>query len=280
MSTEQQVSKRSDLLDRRVINRATADEIGKLDELWLDPQSHKVVGFSCKAGFLGMKKNFFSWNQIHTIGQDSVLINFDAEASAEEKPEGVMNAIGHEVLTDTGTTAGQLVDYMIATQTGTVVSYLFKSSGWRGAVGGTYLLSPEDISSFGSKRLIVVESAVQEPQQYTEGMNQRLNKVGELLQNDYDKTMKDLRGLIKGAQDVSEQAQNRLQDVSGQAREDALNFADRARDKAQEVAEQTRDRVAQMKDQEQQEASTHIGQTSPESPPTPEPTPESQENQQ
>jgi uncharacterized protein YrrD len=208
-----------------------------------------------------VKKHSFSWEQIYSIGADSnsLLVNINAEVEEPEKsPEISPPIIGHEVLTDGGNTAGELRDYIIATQTGAVVGYLYKSSGWRGAVEGTYLLSPDDITSMGSQRIIAIDTAVQEPQPYTDGMNQKLNKVGELLKEDYSKTMGDLRGLIKGAQNISEQAKSKVQEVAGQAREGTVSFAEQAREgtvsfaeqareKAQEVADQTRDRVAEMR---------------------------------
>lgn len=262
MEIEQQVIHYSQLLNRRIIDRGTAEEVGQLDELWLNSKSHHVVGFSSKSGGvlgLGVKKRSFTWDQIYSIGADSILVNVNAEAEEPEKsPEIGHPIIGHEVLTDGGNTAGELRDYIIATQTGAVVGYLYKSSGWRGAVEGTYLLSPEDVSSIGSKRIIAIDTAVQDPQPYTDGMNQKLNKVGELLKEDYSKTMGDLRGLIKGAQNISEQAKSRVQEVAEQAREGTASFAEQAREgtasfaeqareKAHEVADQTRDRVAEMR---------------------------------
>ncbi|MBO0347636.1 PRC-barrel domain-containing protein [Phormidium pseudopriestleyi FRX01] len=262
MAIEQQVIQSSQLLNRRVIDRGTAEEIGHIDELWLNANSHHVVGFSSKSGGvlgLGVKRHSFSWAQIYSIGADSVLVNINAEAEEPEKsPEINQGIIGHEVLTDSGNTAGELRDYIIATQTGAVVGYLYKSSGWRGAVEGTYLLSPDDISSIGSKRIIAIDTAIQDPQPYTDGMNQKLNKVGELLKDDYTKTMGDLRGLMKGAQNISEQAKSKVQEVAGQAREGSVSFAEQAREgtvsfaeqareKASEVANQTRDRVAEMR---------------------------------
>jgi uncharacterized protein YrrD len=253
MAIEQQVIQCSQLLNRRVIDRGTAEEVGRIDELWLNSKSHHVVGFSCKSGGilgLGVKKHSFSWEQIYSIGADSnsILVHINSEVEEPEKsPEISPPIIGHEVLTDGGNTAGELRDYIIATQTGAVVGYLYKSSGWRGAVEGTYLLSPEDIASMGSKRIIAIDKAVQEPQPYTDGMNRKLNKVGELLKEDYSKTMGDLRGLIKGAQNISEQAKSKVQEVAEQAREGTVSLAEQAREKAQEVADQTRDRVSEIK---------------------------------
>ena len=262
MAIEQQVIQYSQLINRRIIDRGTAEEVGRLDELWLNPQSHHVVGFSSKSGGvlgLGVKRHSFTWEQLYSIGADSILVNINAEVEEPEKsPEISHPIIGHEVLTDSGNTAGELRDYIIATQTGAVVGYLYKSSGWRGAVEGTYLLSPDDISSIGSKRIIAIDTAIQDPQPYTDGMNRKLNKVGELLKDDYTKTMGDLRGLMKGAQNISEQATSKVQEVAGQAREGTMSlaeqaregtasFAEQAREKANEVAHQTRDRVAEMR---------------------------------
>ncbi|MCT7953989.1 PRC-barrel domain-containing protein [Laspinema palackyanum] len=262
MAIEQQVIQYSQLINRRVIDRGTAEEVGRIDELWLNSKSHHIVGFSSKSGGvlgLGVKRHSFTWEQIYSIGADSIVVNINAEVEDPEKsPEISHPIIGHEVLTESGNTAGELRDYIIATQTGAVVGYLYKSSGWRGAVEGTYLLSPEDISSIGSKRILVIDTAIQDAQPYTDGMNQKLNKVGELLKDDYTKTMGDLRGLMKGAQNISEQAKSKVQEVAGQAREGTMSlaeqaregtvsFAEQAREKANEVANQTRDRVAEMR---------------------------------
>ncbi|HEY9836208.1 MAG TPA: PRC-barrel domain-containing protein, partial [Vampirovibrionales bacterium] len=262
MAIEQQVIQYSQLINRRIIDRSTAEEVGRIDELWLNAKSHHVVGFSSKSGGvlgLGVKRHSFTWEQIYSIGADSILVNINAEVEEPEKSPEISHPImGHEVLTDSGNTAGELRDYIIATQTGAVVGYLYKSSGWRGAVEGTYLLSPDDISSIGSKRILVIDTAIQDPQPYTDGMNQKLHKVGELLKDDYTKTMGDLRGLMKGAQNISEQAKSKVQEVAGQAREGTMSFAEQAREgtmsfaeqareKASEVANQTRDRVAEMR---------------------------------
>ncbi len=265
MAIEQQVIHFSQLLNRRIIDRSTAEEVGRLDELWLNPTSHHVVGFSSKSGGvlgLGVKKHSFSWEQIYSIGADSILVNINAEVEeAEKSPEISPPIIGHEVLTESGNTAGHLRDYIIATQTGAIVGYLYKSSGWRGAVDGTYVLSPDDITSIGSKRILVGDTAVQEPQAYTDGMNQKLNKVGELLKEDYGKTMGDLRGLIKGAQNISEQAKSKVQEVAGQAREGTASFAEQAREKAQEVAGQAREGTASFAEQAREKAQEMANQT-------------------
>jgi uncharacterized protein YrrD/uncharacterized protein YjbJ (UPF0337 family) len=241
VNIEQQIVERTKLLNRLVLDRATAEEVGRVEALWLDSKANQVVGLTCKSGFLGRQKHFFTWGEIQTIGADSLMVSLDENRVEPDSPQPSDTLVGQEVWTDAGNKVGQLVDYLFATQTGIVVGYLFKSSGWRGIVGDTYLLSPEDIVSMGSKRVIVSDSAVQTPQEYTEGMSKKLNKVGELFQEDYDKTLVDLRGLIKGAQNLSEQARGKVQEVAGQAQEGAQSFAEQARDRAGQVGETARE---------------------------------------
>lgn len=228
MNTQQQIVKRSNLLNRRTIDRRTALEVGSVDRLWLDPQSHRAIGFTCKSGLLGSKKRWFAWTQVDTVGEN-VFVSINPELPELQQPEQAVSAIGLEVLTDAGDRAGWVVDYLFDVKTGSVVSYLFKSSGWRGVLDGIYLLPVGDILTFGSKRAIVSEAAVLEPQQYTEGLHQKVGQVAEFLQEDFDKTLKNVEGVKRGAQSLAQKLQ----------------------DKALEVRDVAQEKVAQLKAQRQ-----------------------------
>jgi uncharacterized protein YrrD len=104
--------------------------------LWLNPQSHQVIGFTCKSGFLGGLKQVFRWEQITTIGTDSIIVNNTPEVIEPETPIQKISLIGHEVWTDAGNKVGKIVDYLFNPQTGAIVNYLFVSSGWRGILDG------------------------------------------------------------------------------------------------------------------------------------------------
>ena len=242
MSFEEQVLKYSQLLNRHVIERTSADDVGVVEQLWLDPKSHQVVGFGCKAGLLGRNKRAFAWSQIERIG-DNILVNTTPETVDAEKPEGVVTVLGHELCTDAGKEAGKLIDYLLVSKTGSVLNYLFSSSGWRGILDGIYVMSPAAIQSFGTKRIIISEIAALNPELYEEGLHHKIGKAADFAQKDYEKTVdhwENLKqrtqvgkeGLKRGAQQLADELQERAQEM---------------KDKVEDVAEQAKERVTEAR---------------------------------
>jgi uncharacterized protein YrrD len=231
MNTSQQIVRRSELQGRRTIDRRTAEEVGRVDRLWLDPHSQRAIGFTCKSGLLGSKKTWFAWAQVDTVGEN-VFVTINPELPELHQPEQAVCPIGLEVLTDAGNKAGTVVDYLFDVQTGSVTDYLFKSSGWRGVLDGIYLLPVAAISTIGSKRAIVSEAAVSEPVQYAEGLHHKVGMVAEFLQEDFDKTLKNVAGVKRGAR----------------------NLAGKIQDKALEVRDVAQEKVAELKRQRDESA--------------------------
>lgn len=219
MNTQQEIVKHSEVLNRLVLDRRTTEAVGRVEQLWLDPQSHQVVGFTCKSGFLGNKKQSFAWAQIETIGADSILVNYDPEGIDLDKPEPAFFLIGHEVWTDAGNKAGKIVDYLFVPESGVIINYLFTSSGWRGVLDGIYLLPSTAIASVGSKRVIVPDAIVQEPQYYAEGFNQKIVQAAEFLMEDYMKTQGDWEAIKRGAENIGEQVKDTTEKVKNVAKE-------------------------------------------------------------
>lgn len=238
MSATEQIIRRSELINRRAIDRRTVEDVGHVEQLWLDPQSYQVVGFTCKSGLLGKKKRWLTWAQIDTIGEN-ILVNVNQDSPETEQPEHLVLAIGSEVLTDAGNKAGVLVDYLFDTKTGEILSYLFQSSGWRGVLDGIYVLPATAISSRGSKRAIVAEAAVLAAQQYVEGIGQRVGHARELLQ-------RDIREVWDDAPSVRQGAQNLAKNVEG-VKQNAQKLAAGFQDKAQAVKEQAEAKLAQLR---------------------------------
>ena len=243
----QQVIQQSELLNRLVLERRTAEEVGRVNELWLNPHLHQVVGFTCKSGILGSKKRSFAWGEIESIGADSILVTLNPEANDPAKPDPISSVIGHELWTDAGNKVGKVVDYLFVPQTGAVVSYLFVSSGWRGMLDGMYLLPMAAIASVGSKRVIVADAAIQEPQQYTQGLSQKVGQAAEFIKEDLDKTRRDLESMKRGTQGITEQIKDKAQAATGKAKE----ITEQVKDKAQAASEQAKKIADQVKDQAQ-----------------------------
>lgn len=213
MNTQPPVIRQSELINRLVLDCRTAEELGRVDHLWLNPKIHQVMGFSCKSGFLGGRKRSFTWGQIQSIGADSIMVNFNVEAFADpEKPEDIFSLLGHELWTQAGDKVGKIVDYLLVPQSGVVVNYLFASSGWHGILNVVYLLPINCISGIGSKRLLVPNTAVEKPQQYG-GLQEKLSQVAEILKEDYQKTQADLQNLKRGVQDMAGQMKDKAQDM-------------------------------------------------------------------
>ncbi|MBE9049378.1 PRC-barrel domain-containing protein [Nostocales cyanobacterium LEGE 11386] len=218
MSTLSKVLKQSELLNRLVLDRQTAEEVGRVSRLLLDSQAQTILGLSCKSGWLGGKQKSFTWEQIEAIGDDSVLVRYQDDQSS--KLQSVKPVIGSEVWTDTGKKVGKILDLLFNVETGTVVNYLFSSSGWQGLMEGTYLLEPIMISSVGDKRVIVLEKAVQAPQKYTEGLSGKINQAAEFIQNDYEQSKQDFESTVKQhSQKAVDQVKNIAQATTEKAEE-------------------------------------------------------------
>jgi uncharacterized protein YrrD len=230
MSKQPEVLKQTELLNRLVLDRHTAEEVGRVRELLLDPPAHRVVGLICKSGFLGSKKRSFTWAQIETIGIDSILIDVSPEETPREKQEYWDALIGHEIWTDGGNKVGRLADYLLNPKTGDVINYLFSSSGWRGMLDGLYLLPPAAISSVGSKRIIALEALLRNSECYAEGLNETISQVAELIKEDYEKTLKHVETVRHIPQNVAEQVKDTTKLVT-----------DTVKDKVSEVKTQLQD---------------------------------------
>ncbi|MDY7006169.1 MAG: PRC-barrel domain-containing protein [Cyanobacteriota bacterium] len=250
MNKISEVMKHSQLLNRLVLDQKTVEARGRIEKLCLNAQSHYVIGFICKSGVFGKQKKVFTWKQIETIGTDATLVNDRSEQESLDKFNNTINIIGNEVWTDTGEKVGLIVEYLLNIKTGAVVNYLFKSNGWRGILNSVYLLPPEAVSSAGNKRVIVVNSSIENPQFYTEGITQKIGLVQDFLQEDLVKTRehidvakREAKKLLVGFQEtakvVKEQAQEKAQVVTEQAKQKVEEFQSKSTEKKSRKSKQT-----------------------------------------
>ncbi|MGC1245262.1 MAG: PRC-barrel domain-containing protein, partial [Spirulinaceae cyanobacterium] len=164
-------------------------------------------------------KDLVPWQQVEKIGEDGIIVNLPTEEKTNQKPEKNEILIGHEIWTDGGSKVGNLVDYLFVRETGEIIGYLFASSGWRGVAEGLYVLTPVAISSVGEKRVIVLETALENPHLYQEGVNHKIEDFKDYLKEDFAKTKKDLqtviglpRRVVEQLQDAAESATDKVQD--------------------------------------------------------------------
>lgn len=238
-----EIIKQSKLLNRLVLDRATVEEQGRVEKLWLNAGASRVMGITCKSGLFGKNKNNFVWEQIDTIGADAMLVNKSPDGRNSEKPEEIVSAIANEVWTDAGNKVGWLSDYLLNTKTGAVVNYLFKSSGWRGVLDGIYLLPSEAVRSAGNKRIIVSDAAVQSLELYAKGINHKFSRAAEFLQEDLKKTREHLKGMRQGSKQLAGEFQEQAREVKAKAQQKAGEI----QEKAQLLAENAQQKAGELK---------------------------------
>ncbi|MDJ0704919.1 MAG: PRC-barrel domain-containing protein [Leptolyngbyaceae cyanobacterium MO_188.B28] len=259
--------KRSDLLGRLVIDQQTTEELGHINQLFVDTQSRQVAGISCKSGLLGRTVHLFKWVDINSIGADSVLINWYADASLE--PSDAMNTmVDHELWTDSGNKVGGINDYLLNPETGQVTDYLFVSSGWQGLKEGSYRLPSDAVISVGRKRVIVKDEAVQSAEQFSEGLQDKLTQAVEFIKEDYAKTQADMTSLVEGAQTTASKLQTSAQQVATQAKGTAADVqghlqtvVHKAAEQVQETAASVQKKVESAPSEESSASKKEVGET-------------------
>lgn len=253
------VVQQSKLIGRLILNRYTAEEMGRVNQFWLDTSNHRVVAMSCKSGFLGRNIQFFRWEQIEAIGKDSILLSILTEPLIA-KPDSTDLVVGHELWTDAGNKAGSITDYCLDPKTGVVVAYLFVSNGWQGLTDGTYLLLPQAVMSLGAKRLIAQAEQVQNAEQFSAGLSDKMAQAAEFLKEDYAQTRRDIAAVVESSQTTASQLQETTQQVAGQTQIKLTEVGGKVQQTTQQIAAQAQTKLTDVTGQLQDTAQTMAAQ--------------------
>jgi len=238
MAQQPEVVKQSELLNQFVLDRSTMAELGQVEVLWMYPKVHRVLGFICKSGWLGQKKTAFNLDQLDTIGNNGILVNFKPVDTDVEKVRQLDTLVNWEVWTDAGDKAGKITDYLFNLRTGEIEHYLFAASDWSGITGSAYLLPSNYVLRIGNRRVLVSEEAVRSFAIYREGIQEKLTKMTGFLQDEKSQVTQELRSLFNQAKTATGTARERAQVLAEQAREKAQILAERVKEKTYDVVEQ------------------------------------------
>lgn len=237
--------KRSDLLGRLVIDQQSTEELGHIDQLFIDIQTHQIAIVKCTSGFLGRMAHTFDWADINNIGTDSVLINWNEENLIE--PSAAVNPmIGLEIWADSGNKVGIIKDYCLDSETGKVIDYLFVSGGWRGIQEGLYRLPSSGVVSVGRKRVIAKDEVLQSAEQFSSGLQEKFSQAAEFLKEDYAKTQADMASLLEGAQTSASKLQDSAQHVTAQVKETATDVQEHLQTAVHKAAEKVQETAASV----------------------------------
>jgi uncharacterized protein YrrD len=112
------------LLGRAVLARDTAEHIGAVDGVVIDPESHRVVALQ-----LGTRKSsrFVTWADVGAIGDDAIMVDFAAVARGaatvleERLAKGDTTVLGKRLLDDDGDEIGVIDDVAFDDATGVLL---------------------------------------------------------------------------------------------------------------------------------------------------------------
>ncbi|MCY7393229.1 MAG: hypothetical protein LH647_17555 [Leptolyngbyaceae cyanobacterium CAN_BIN12] len=247
MTTVPEAIRHSELLNQLVLNRATLEEFGRVEILWMYPPAHRVLGFICKSGFLGNQKSAFKLSQIEAIGVNGILAHSQPDATDAERVRQLESLIHSEVWSNGGEKVGKIIDCVFNLQTGAISEYLMVGDRLSTLAGTIYRLPINRISSLGRKRVLVSDRAIQAFPLYREGIQQKISKASNAIKDDYTQVTQEFRSIAQRAQDTRLQTTSQLK-----------NLAEQAKEKAQELNEQLRDGVETFVEQAKETTETFV----------------------
>ena len=240
MATVPEATRHSEILNQLVLNRATLEEFGRVEILWMYPPAHRVLGFICKSGFLGNQKSAFKLSQIEAIGVNGILTHSQPDATDADRVRQLESLIHSEVWSNGGEKVGKIVDCVFNLQSGAISDYLMVGDRLSKLAGTIYRLPINRISSLGRKRVLVSDRTIQAFPLYREGIQQKISKASNAVKDDYTQVTQELKSIAQRAQDTRVQTTSQLKNLAEQAKDRAQSLAEQAKEKAQELNEQLR----------------------------------------
>lgn len=259
MTTPSDVIRQSDLLHQLVLDRNTLEELGRVEVLWMYPPAHRVLGFICKSGFLGNQKAAFQLKQVDAIGANGLMVSARPDKTTADRVRQLESLIDYEVWSDEGNRVGKITDCLLNWRTGEITAYLLVSAGWASVIGEVYQLPPDQILSFGQRRVLVAEAAIAYFALYQPGISQKISQAGEHLK---EEVAQEWASIAQRAEAKTEQAKEQLHQLTNQAKVRAEELSrqmkaktqiwlEQAKEKSQILAEQVEEHLESLSQREE-----------------------------
>ena len=175
--TSEQIIRRSDILNTKVITDDNAKQLGLVSQLWVDIDQREVVALSLRDNLIAFSgvPRYMYLSSIRKMGD--VLLVDNEDVIEDIDVEIYSNLINYEVITETGEMLGRVRSFIFNPESGKITSLIIASLGIPQIpeqVLSTYELPIDEIISSGANRLIVVEGAEERLNQLTVGLLERL----------------------------------------------------------------------------------------------------------
>jgi len=160
-----------------VITMAEGKQVGKVDDLVVDPERKAVSWLRMRSGgMLGGERLWVPAAAVHGIGEHAVTINAAADVrTPEEAPEAVAlvkakrGVIGSKVLTENGERVGEVRGYEFDPETFALTS-LSVAPGMN-VVGEILVIAGDKVLTIGEDMIVVASDALTRSQQAAESGN-------------------------------------------------------------------------------------------------------------
>lgn len=222
--------RQSRFLHQLVMDRSTSEAIGRVETPWMDPAVHRVLGFVCKPQGWGTRRAVFSLPQIHTLGEESIVLRSPATPATLAQVQQLESLLHLAVWSEAGEFIGHLQDCVFNLRTGRVVAYLMVPDGWQRFTGTIYQIAPTQIISYSPEQVMLTETAAQNLAVYEPGVDQRLRDVSQHLRSD---ASTEWRSLSERARTLAATAKERWSGLTQQVSEQAREVVGQASETAQ-----------------------------------------------
>jgi sporulation protein YlmC with PRC-barrel domain len=153
-----------------VITMAEGKQVGKVDDLVIDPERKAVSWLRLHSGgMLGGERLWVSTEAVHGVGADAVTINAEADARAPaDAPEALAlvkakrGIIGSKVMTENGERVGEVCDYEFDPDTFALTS-LSVPPGMN-VVGEILMIPGDKVLTIGKDMIVVAADATLRPE--------------------------------------------------------------------------------------------------------------------
>jgi uncharacterized protein YrrD len=224
----------SDLVGGQVFDRDTTEDLGRVETLWMYPQSDRVLGFIVKSGLLGKTKAAVNLKQIRAVGPQIVWVEGKSTATNADRVKQLESLIGLDLCTEGGERIGRIVDCQFNWKTGEIVEYRFATNQLEAITGDTFALHPAYVLSFGKKRVLISDRAAKAVLDQPVGIQRKLAALKDNIKTEYTQVSGDVLTI---AQQAKQTAKTRAKSLSEIAAEQLEQLTDIAGDRAQKFAQ-------------------------------------------
>lgn len=182
----------TELSGRPVVDIDTAEKLGRIEKIIIDPQRRRVAAFLVAAGGTFQRDKVRSWipaASVHAIGPDAVTTRHvdDGRAAADfDQLPPVSDIVGRKVVSRDGRLLGIVDDVLISGADGVVVGYRLADASLLGSLFGgrkqaraPYLRADVDLRT-GRHLIVAPDDALRE---WDEASESTPPQAGEIVQN-------------------------------------------------------------------------------------------------